>query len=269
MELFLSILPPVVAIGLCLLTKQVITSLFISVFVGGLILSSGNPFSAVDISFTIMKEVMIDPWNARYLVLIMLFGGGTPLIYKSEGAFVLTKVLSKWLNSAKRAQLFSWMLGVVDFFNSDINAALVGSATKDINKRYNVSTEKLAYILDSTASSVSTFGPVSDWIGYQTSLIAAAIAALKVEAANPYSVFLKSMPWNIYCALAFLGVPMIIYGKDFGPMAKAELQARKYGKLIADGDMPMSSVEADLGEPAKLEKATIWSFVYPLCLCLL
>jgi Na+/H+ antiporter NhaC len=57
---------------------------------------------------------------------------------------------------------------------------------------------------------------------------------------------------------------MIIYGKDFGPMAKAELQARKYGKLIADGDMPMSLVEADLREPAKLEKATIWSFVLPI-----
>lgn len=207
---------------------------------------------------------MIDPWNARYIVLMLVFGGGTAIMYKSGGAYALTRALKNKLSSTKRIQLFTWMLGVLNFFNSDINAALVGSATKDVNREYRISTEKLSYILDSTASPVSTFGPVSDWIGYQTSLIAGVLTAVGVTGVNAYSIFLKSCPWNIYCAIVFLGVPMIIYGKPFGPMADAELRARKTGKLIKDGDIPMASVEAELGEPTRLEKATLASFVVPV-----
>ena len=156
------------------------------------------------------------------------------------------------------------MLGIIDFFNSDINAALVGSATKDINRKYKVSSEKVAYILDATAGPVSTFGPVSDWIGYQVSLISAGLIALGVTGVSAYSVFLHSMPFNIYCVLAFLGVPMIIMNKDFGPMADAELRAKKTGKLIADGDSPMSSLENDLGKPIKTEKSGIAGFLVPI-----
>ncbi len=264
MDVILSLLPSIVAIVMCLLSRQVISSLFVAILVGSLILADGNVASAIADSFVVIKDVMIEPWKARYIVLIMLFGGGAALIYKTGGAYALTHSLSRYLGSGQRVQLFTWGLGVVNFFNSDVNAAVVGNASKNINADKRVSREKLAYILDSTASPVSTFGPVSDWIGYQVSIIAAVLLAAGISSEEAYSVFIHSLPWNAYCALAFLGVPMMVTGKDFGPMARAELRARKTGKLVAEGDQPLSTVEHDLGEAERLEKASVLNFILPV-----
>jgi Na+/H+ antiporter NhaC len=141
---------------------------------------------------------------------------------------------------------------------------IVGNATRDITAHHKVSREKLSYILDSTAAPMATFGPVSDWIGYQVSLIAAAFVSINFVESSPYMAFLYSMPWNFYCLLALAAVPMIITGKDFGPMAKAELRAMKTGKLINDGDTPLSNVEADIGSPHAPEKARVFHFIIPL-----
>jgi len=261
---FWSIIPPLVAVGLAIWTKRVIFSLFISIWVGGLIFTGGHPLAAIAVSFDWIKDVMIDPWDARFLVLTMLLGSGAAFMFKTGGSHALTRILEKRLTNGKRSQLLAWVLGIVVFFNDYANSVIVGNASRDINAKYKVSREKLAYILDATAAPMATFGPVSDWIGYQVGLIGAAFVALKIVDVKAYFVFLQSMPWNFYCILSLIAVPMIILGKDFGPMADAELRAKKTGKLVADGSTPLSSVGADLGEVKDPEKASIWNFILPL-----
>jgi len=220
------VIPPLVAVVLAILTRRVLLSLFISIWVGGLIATGGNPFSAVGQTFSWMKDVMIDPWNARFLVMAALLGVGAAFMFKTGGAIGLIKILEKKLTTRKRVLLLPYFLGVLIFFNDYVNSIIVGNATKDITGENNVSREKLAYILDSTSAPMATIGPVSDWIGFQVSLIAAALASVAIVGVEPYFAFLQSIQWNFYAILCLLAVPMIILGKDFGPMAKAERRAQ-------------------------------------------
>lgn len=260
---FLSLIPPLVAVILAIVTKRVIISLFISIWVGGLIYSGGDPFSAVAISFQWMTEVITDPWNAGFLILVALLGSGAAFMYKIGGSDALTKAMEKKLTNGKRAQTLAAVLGIIVFFNDYVNSVIAGNASKDVNAKYRVSREKLAYLLDATAAPMATIGPVSDWIGFQVSLIAPVFVGLSIVDEKPYFAFLKSIPWNFYAVLSLCAVFMIIFGKDFGPMAKAELRARKTGKLVADGATPLSSVESDLGEP-HTRNAGIINFILPL-----
>nr|WP_275899654.1 Na+/H+ antiporter NhaC family protein [Bacillus piscicola] len=112
---------------------------------------------------------------------------------------------------------------------------------------------------------MATIGPVSDWIGFQVSVIAGSFAALSLVDAQPYSMFLQSIPWNFYAILSLLAVLTVILGKDFGPMAKAEKRSRETGQLIEEGAVPLSSVEEDIGEPFEsARKPSVWYFILPL-----
>ncbi|WP_085994319.1 Na+/H+ antiporter NhaC family protein [Oceanobacillus senegalensis] len=260
---FLSVIPPIVAVVLAIITRRVLLSLFISIWVGGIIFAGGNPFAAVGQTFTWMKDVMIDPWNARFLVMTALLGTGAAFMFKTGGAQGLIRALGKKINSRKRVQLLPYFLGLIIFFNDYVNSVIVGNASKDITGKKKVSREKLSYIIDSTSAPIATIGPVSDWIGFQVSLIAAAFASASIVGLEPYFSFLQSIPWNFYAILCLLAVPMIILGKDFGPMAKAEKRAQTTGKLIPEGSVPLSSVEDDLGEPFQKE-GNVWNFFLPL-----
>ncbi len=260
---FLSIIPPIVAVALAIITKRVLLSLFVSIWVGGLIAAGGNPFEAVGVTFTWMKDVMVDPWNARFLVMTALLGCGAAFMFKTGGSQGLINVLEKKLTTKKRVQFLSYFLGLIIFFNDYVNSVIVGNASKDISAKHKISREKLSYVLDSTAAPIATIGPVSDWIGFQVSLITAAFASIGIVGMEPYFAFLQSIPWNFYAILCLLAVPMIIAGKDFGPMAKAEERAQQTGKLIPEGSTPLSSVDQDLGDPYKKE-GSVWNFVLPL-----
>lgn len=260
----LSVVPPLIAVLLAIITRRVIISLFISIWVGGIIYTGGNPFSAVGYTFTWMKDVMVDDWNARFLVMVALLGTGAAFMYKTGGSAGLIRVLEKKLTTKRRVLFLPYILGILIFFNDYVNSVIVGNASKDITGEKKVSREKLSYILDTTSAPMATIGPVSDWIGFQVSLIAGAMASVAIVGLEPYFEFLKSIPWNFYAILSLCAVPMIIMGKDFGPMAKAEHRAETTGKLIADGASPLSSTENDLGEPFKKEGGSIWNFVFPL-----
>lgn len=258
-----SLLPPIVAVVLAITTKRVLISLFISIWVGGLIAAGGNPFAAVGMTFTWLKDVMVDSWNARFLVMTALLGTGAAFMFKTGGSEGLIRILEKRLKTGKRVQFLAYILGIIIFFNDYVNSVIVGNATKDVSARHKISREKLSYILDSTAAPMATLGPVSDWIGFQVSLIAPAIAAAGIAGTKPYFAFLHSIPWNFYAILCLISVPMIIAGKDFGPMAKAERRAQTTGKLIPEGSTPLSDVEEDLGQPHKKE-GSVWNFILPL-----
>src|SRR5699024_3906559 len=166
---FLSVIPPIVAVALAIITKRVLFSLFISIWVGGLIAAGGDPFMAVGMTFTLIKDVMIDPWNARFLVMTALLGIGEAFMFKTGGSDGLIRMLEKKLTTKKRVCFLAYFLGIIIFFNDYVNSVIVGNATKDITAKHKMSREKLAYVIDSTAAPMATIGPVSDWIGFQVS----------------------------------------------------------------------------------------------------
>jgi Na+/H+ antiporter NhaC len=260
----LSIVPPLAAVFLAIITRRVLISLFISIWIGGIIATGGNPFTAVAHTFTWMKDVMIDDWNARFLVMTALLGIGAAFMFKTGGSQGLIRLLENKLQTKRRVLFLPYVLGILIFFNDYVNSVIVGNASKDITGKKNVSREKLAYILDTTSSPMATIGPVSDWIGFQVSLIAGAFASAAIIGIQPYFAFLQSIPWNFYALLSLVAVPMIILMKDFGPMAKAEHRAEKTGELIGKGATPLSSVEKDLGEPYREEGGSVWNFILPL-----
>jgi Na+/H+ antiporter NhaC len=260
-----SLVPPFVAVGVALVSKRVTFALFAGIWLGGIIFVGGNPITGLDQSFTWMVEILTDDWNARFLLLIALLGSGAAFVYKIGGSHAVAARLSRRITTGKQAQLLTYGLGLLVFFNDYINTVIVGNAARDITAKHRVSTEKLAYLIDSTAAPIATIAPISDWIGYQVALIATIFVTLGVTDPKPYTAFLGSIPWNFYCILTVAAVPTIVLlGRDFGPMNRAEARASSSGQLVADGDVPLSDVDTDLGSPFDPLNATIWHFILPV-----
>src|SRR5690554_2054213 len=140
-----SIVPPLVAVILAIITRKVVISLFFSIWVGGLIYSGGNPFAAVALSFTWMKDVMVDGWNARFLVLVAFLGIGAAFMYKIGGSYALVRALKNKINTRRRAQMFGWVLGIVVFFNDYVNSVIAGNASDRKSTRLNSSHVRTSY----------------------------------------------------------------------------------------------------------------------------
>ncbi|MFN4224543.1 MAG: Na+/H+ antiporter NhaC family protein [Fervidobacterium nodosum] len=258
-----SILPPLVAIVLSFITKNVLLSLFLGIFTGGLLLSSFNPMAAVGYSLDKIIGSMADEWNAKLLLFNLLMGAGIAFIWKLGGSMALSEWAKKRIKSRKTANVTAWLLGIIVFFNDYINAAIVGNVTRDIFEKHKISREKLSYILDSTSAPVATFF-ISDWIAYQLSMIQNGIDAAGIKDVTPIKAFFGSMPFNFYCIFTVLFVGLIAITEwDFGPMLKAELRARKEGKTYRDGAVPMLNVDFELGEPIT-KKPMILTFVLPI-----
>ncbi|HUW70317.1 MAG TPA: Na+/H+ antiporter NhaC family protein [bacterium] len=263
----LSLLPPIVALLLCFMTKEVISSLFFGVFVGGLLISKGNIFAAVAQSWDWSAAQLMNKWQAEYFLFLFVVGGGIGLMYKLGGGLALVKRLEKRINNSKRTELLIWLLGIIVFFNEYANTAIIGTATKSISDKNRLSREKFSFLLDSTASPVSGLAPISDWAGFQTNTIATSLAAMGGAAAlgtSAYVIWLRSIPYMFYCWFAIALVFIVAATqRNFGPMLKAEHRARTEGKLIRDGATPAGSVEQDVGSVNE-KRLTIWSFILPV-----
>src|SRR5699024_6566270 len=188
----LSIVPHLVAIILAIVTRRVIISLFISIWFGGIIYTSVDPFNGFAYKLTWMKDVMVDDWNALFLFITALLGVGAAFIYKTGGFNGVIRILESKLTTKQRLLFLPYILVILVFFNDYANSVIVGNASKDITGKNKVSREKLAYVLDSTSAPMATIGPVSDWIGYQVSIIAGAFASAAIVGVEPYYAFLQS-----------------------------------------------------------------------------
>src|SRR5699024_8213101 len=142
----LSIVPPLVAIILAIVTRRVIISLFISIWVGGIIYSSGDLFTGLAYTFMWVMVVMVYEWNARILVMTVLLGVGAAFMYKTGGSNGLIRILESNLTTKRRVLFLPYILGILVFFNDYANSVIVGNASKDITGKNKVSREKLAYV---------------------------------------------------------------------------------------------------------------------------
>ncbi|WP_206076236.1 Na+/H+ antiporter NhaC family protein [Marinitoga lauensis] len=267
---FWSVIPPLLAIILAFVTKEVILSLLLGVFSGALInvfaTSSSGFFMKLVESYTKTLEypvnALADGWHAGIIIFTLTIGGMVGVIAKMGGTRAIANALAKKAKTARSAQVATALMGVVVFFDDYANTLIVGPTMRPLTDKLKVSREKLSYIVDSTAAPVATMAAISTWIGYELGLIGDAFKSLGVEV-NPYNVFFQSIPYRMYGLFALFMVFMVgIMMRDFGPMYEAEKRARLTGKVLADGAEPMLSTdfEKDLEKdniPLKVSNALV------------
>ena len=215
---WVSLLPPVIAITLALLTKEVYSSLFIGLFSGMLIYSfagGGGLVSAVSTTFDMMYAKIAD--NAYMIIFLALLWAVVVLVSKSGGSEAYGRWAGKKLNSRRTALFATSLLGVLIFIDDGFNCLTVGTVMRPITDRLRISREKLAYIIDATAAPVCIIAPVSSW---------AVAVASEVSQTDGFHIFLSTIPYNLYALLTIVMVFFICFtGRDFGPMKKAEERA--------------------------------------------
>lgn len=264
----LALAPPLVAIVLAMYTRQTLVSLFAGVWIGALMVANWNPIAATALSTEWIVEVIMTPFNARFLVLIMFMGAGAAFIYKSGGIIALERWIGHRIRNARDSQVLTWLIGVFIFFDSYTSTIVTGNATRELSEENDSSREMHSYVLDSTTSPVTTFGPVSNWIGFQVSMIIVGFEALDVTPeeldVTAFGIFLQSIPWNIYCFMAFFMVGLItITQRFYGPMLDAEWRSRTEGKTMREDATPLSDITTDVGEPSR-ENPKLMNFFLPI-----
>ncbi len=258
----LSLLPPLVAIGLAILTKRVILALFAGVWIGGVMVAGGNPIVGTAQTLEWIVGSVTDDWNARILIFDFLIGAGVGLVYKSGAVHALAASLGRKVKSSRGASVLGWLLGVLVFFDDYTNTIVVGNTMRPITDRTRVSREMLAYIDDSTAAPVAGLAFISTWIGYELAMIGRGFTSAKVDYGT-YDAWLSSLPYRFYSILAIILVFIVAYThRHYGPMLKAEYRARTTGKVLRDGAKPLMTTETDLGAPK--ENGNPWDFVIPI-----
>ncbi len=230
-----SILPPLLAIALALLLREVIGSLLAGILFGALLLTGFHP-SAWPAAITGAFEAFIlnalaDRDHAAIVLFSMLIGGMVAVISRNGGMSGVVQKLSVLANSARNAQLVTWLLGVAIFFDDYANTLVVGNTMRPVTDRYRISREKLAYLVDSTAAPVAAVAFITTWIGAELDYIDSAIAQIGLPM-SAYGVFLESLRYAYYpfLTLAFM-LMVILLRRDFGPMWKAEQRARSTGQV--------------------------------------
>lgn len=266
---WLSLLPPLVAIGLALALRQVVLALAAGVWLGASLVAGdpGNGLLALADRYAV--GAVADSDHASVIVFTLLLGGMVGIISRSGGAHGLAAWFTRFATTRKRGQLAGWGMGLVIFFDDYANSLLVGTSMRPITDRLKISREKLAFLVDATAAPVASIALISSWVGVEIGSIAEQFK-LHHMAGDPYSVFLQTIPYRFYpiCMLVF-GLALVLTRRDFGPMRRAELRAIEQGKVLADGARPAADFEdQSLTPPA--DKPHRWiNALIPICVVVL
>ena len=240
---FWSLVPPLVAIILALITKEVYSSLFIGIVIGGLFY--GGLFTAhfsFETSVThIFNDglvgVLSDPANIGILIFLVILGIMVCMMNRAGGSGAFGEWASKRIKTRTGAQLVSILLGALIFIDDYFNCLTVGSVMRPVTDSHQISRAKLAYIIDATAAPICIIAPISSW--------AAAVTGF-VESEDGFSVFMKSIPYNYYALLTIFALLMFVILKvDFGPMKLHEDNAAK-GDLYTTPDRPYANANPDV-----------------------
>ncbi|MEO0898177.1 MAG: Na+/H+ antiporter NhaC family protein [Bacteroidota bacterium] len=238
---WLSLLPPLIAIILALVFREVVVSLFTGIFLGAAILAVSQTGSLAGIGTAFLTSLdhylvkaLFDEDHISIILFSLLIGGMVAIISKNGGMLGIVNRISRLAKTPKSGQLATWLLGVVIFFDDYANSLVVGNTMRNITDKLRISREKLSYIVDSTAAPVSALAFISTWIAAELSYIEDGMVGLEglPEDLSPYKVFLMSLPYSFYPLMTLAFILIIIFtGKDFGPMLKAEQRARTTGKV--------------------------------------
>ncbi len=234
MPLWMSILPPLVAIVMALIIKEVISSLFVGILTGTFLMAlygGASPASALGggllrVVDTYVVGSLFDADHVTIIVFTLIIGGMVRIITVNGGMQGVVNWLSRRAHGPRSGQLMTFLMDLCIFFDDYSNTLVVGNTMRPVADKLKVSREKLAYIVDSTSAPVVAVAFVTTWIGAELSYIQDGIRAIGLEA-SAYSVFFHSLVYSFYPFLTLGFVLMIIFsGRDFGPMLKAERKAR-------------------------------------------
>ena len=253
-----ALLPPVVAIALALITKEVYSSLFIGIVVGAVLYGGGNVERTILHAFGDdnggFVSVLTDSYNVGILIFLVILGTIVAMMNKAGGSAAFGKWASEHIKTKAGAQLATILLGVVIFVDDYFNCLTVGSVMRPVTDKHNVSRAKLAYLIDATAAPVCIIAPVSSW--------AAAVSGF-VKGEDGLTLFVRAIPYNFYAILTVvMMVSMVLLKVEFGPMAKHEKNADN-GDLFSMGDRTQNIQEDEQGS----SKGKVIDLVIPI-LCL-
>lgn len=232
--LWMSILPPLIAILFALLFREVFSALFAGLLVGTTILhfyAGSNIFIAIfqgifTIADTYLLQAMFDQGHLSIIIFSMLIGAMVNLITRNGGMKGVVNMLSRYSNNAKSGQFITWLMGIIIFFDDYANTLVVGNTMRPVTDRLKISRQKLAYLVDSTAAPIASIAFVTTWIGAELSYIQDGISVIGLDE-NAYMIFFNSLAYSFYPIFTLIFILFIIYrGVDFGPMFKAEQKAR-------------------------------------------
>ncbi len=230
-----SLIPALVAIGLAFATHRVQLSLGIAIFVGAFLV---GPISAVPTQFFHdLSTPVMDSTNLKILSFILLLIPGLNIVLKAGGIQELLISFASWASNRRSTQMATIFLGLLIFVDDYANTWMVGSTMQDPSKRSGVSRAKLSFLVDATSAPVAGLAFVSTWIGYELGLFQQILTELHVEM-DPYSLFLKALPYRFYCILMIIFVFVVAWtGRDFGPMLKEEIEAYKNRVITAPAEI--------------------------------
>ncbi|CAN5865790.1 Na+/H+ antiporter NhaC family protein [soil metagenome] len=263
---WLSLLPPLVAIALALITREVILSLFAGIWLAALLLVGYNPVSATTMSLSdFVLEPLADSDHIAIVLFSLMLGGMVGVISRSGGAQGIVEILRPLATTRRRGQFFTWLSGLIIFFDDYANTLIRGNTMRPMTDELRISREKLAYIVDSVAAPIAVIAPISTWVGFEISRIGDSLRATAAQtsdpvlqaqllagAENPFNVFLHSIPYLFYPIFAIALVLMIaLTDREFGPMRKAEQRALRGEGLFRPGATLAADVESGLGQAAE------------------
>ncbi len=241
---WLSLLPPLLAIGLALLTRQVIVALLLGVWVGAWILYDWNPLVAfLRLGDRFLVAALADESHAAILLFSTILGGMVGILARSGATEGIVRFLAAKVRGRRGGQTSTALMGTVIFFDDYANTLLVGNTMRPLTDRLHISREKLAYLVDSTAAPVATIAVISTWVGFEVGLIQDAMAR-QADGGSAYTFFLRAIPFSFYPLLTLLFVYLVaVTGRDFGPMLKAERRALTTGAVLRAGAQPASDTQ--------------------------
>ena len=246
-----ALLPPVVAIALALITKEVYFSLFVGILSGALIYSNFNPWGMVTNTFEVMTSKLADGWNVGILIFLVALGMMVSLINKAGGSAAYGRWASKRIKSRVGAQVATGILGCLIFVDDYFNCLTVGSVMRPVTDKHNVSRAKLSYLIDATAAPICIIAPISSW--------AAAVSSVAPEGQG-LTLFIQSIPYNLYALLTiFMVFAMAVMNMDFGSMRLHEKNAMN-GDLYTTEARPYADVKEEEGNT----KGTVLDLVLPI-----
>lgn len=253
-----ALLPPVIAIGLALITKEVYTSLLAGIITGGLLYSNFNLELMINTIFFQEDGGMVyklaDAWNVGILVFLVMLGILVSMLNKAGGSAAFGKWASKHIKTRIGAQISVMILGVLIFVDDYFNCLTVGSVMRPVTDRHKVSRAKLSYIIDATAAPVCIIAPISSWAAAVTSSV------LEDSGINGFAVFLQTIPYNLYAILTLVMVLLVtVLRVDFGPMKKHEMNAIA-GDLFTTPGRPYEGNEEEVIN----EKAHVLDLILPV-----
>ncbi len=265
---FSSLLPPLLAIVMAVVLRKVLVALSAAVWLGATMLAGNNPLSGLHVA---VADYVLPSVTGSWLMLLFTVSlmGMVSVMVRGGGVQAIVDRLAGRAKSVRTTGLVTASMGTVIFFDDYANSMIVGASARPMTDARRISREKLAYLVDSTAAPVAGVALISTWIGIELQFLSEQLHYVP-EAASAYDLFFRILPYRFYCFLTLAFVYLVVLsGRDFGPMLRAERRARTTGAVLAPGAQPMAGTGVTDTRPAPGAPPRMLNAILPVALVIL